>query len=144
MAKRVMEVMNSRVSFLVLCLCVMAIWLMCCCLRVPTGDTNEEVHQTFVSLTHSPLGNLNDIFRHVILKQILVIDGWGTSCEIALGWMSLNLTDDKSTLVQVMAWCRQATCHYLSQCWPRSLLPCGVTRRQWVNEMLINFQIYLK
>ena len=30
----------------------------------------------------------------------------------------LNLTDDKSALVQVMAWCRQATSHYLSQCWP--------------------------
>ena len=28
-----------------------------------------------------------------------------------------GLTDDKSTLVRVMVWCRQATCHYLSQCW---------------------------
>ena len=28
--------------------------------------------------------------------------------------MPLDLTDDKSTLVQVMAWCRQATSHYLS------------------------------
>ena len=37
---------------------------------------------------------------------------------------------DKSTLVQVMAWCRQATSHYLSQCWPRSLSPYGVTRPQ--------------
>ena len=40
---------------------------------------------------------------------------------------------DKSTLVQVMAWCRQATSHYLSQCWPRSMSPYGVTRPQWVN-----------
>ena len=47
--------------------------------------------------------------------------------------MSLDLADDKSTLVQVMAWCRQATSHYLSQCWPRSLTPYGVTRSQWVN-----------
>ena len=31
-----------------------------------------------------------------------------------------------------MAWCRQATSHYLSQCWPRSMLPNGVTRPQWV------------
>ena len=46
--------------------------------------------------------------------------------------MSLDLTDDKSTLVQVMAWCRQATSHYLSQCWPRSLSPYGVTRPQWI------------
>ena len=47
--------------------------------------------------------------------------------------MSLDLNDEKSTLVQVMAWCRQATSQYLSQCWPRSLLLYGVTRPQWVN-----------
>ena len=41
-------------------------------------------------------------------QQILVIDGWGIFCEIALIWMSLDYTDDQSTLVQVMAWCRQA------------------------------------
>ena len=39
----------------------------------------------------------------------------------------------KSTLVQVMAWCHQATSHNLSQCWPRSMSPYGVTRPQWVN-----------
>ena len=58
--------------------------------------------------------------------------GWGISYEIALRWMPLDLTDDKSTLVQVMAWCRQATSHYLSQCWPRSMSPYGVTGPQWV------------
>ena len=60
-------------------------------------------------------------FREIIFKQILVIHGWGISCEIALIWMSLDFTDDQSTLVQVMVWCHQATSHYLSQCWPRSL-----------------------
>ena len=40
--------------------------------------------------------------------------------------------DEKSTLVQVMAWCRQATSHYVSQCWLRSLSPYGVVRPQWV------------
>ena len=73
-------------------------------------------------------------FRHVICKQILVLDGWGISCEIALIWMSLDFTDDQSTLVKVMAWCRQATSRYLSQCWPRYLSPYGVTRPQWVNN----------
>ena len=33
-----------------------------------------------------------------------------------------------------MAWCGQATSHYLSQCWPRSMSPNGVTRPQWVNH----------
>ena len=42
---------------------------------------------------------------------------------------------DKSTLFQVMAWCRQATSHYLNQCWPRSMSPYGVTRPQWVKRV---------
>ena len=67
-------------------------------------------------------------FRKVIFKLTLVNGGWGISYEIALRWMPQDLTDDKSTLVQVMAWCRQATSHYLSQCWPRSMSPYGVTR----------------
>ena len=33
-----------------------------------------------------------------------------------------------------MAWCHQATSHYLSQCWPRFMSPYGVTRPQWVNR----------
>ena len=49
--------------------------------------------------------------------------------------MPQDLTDDKSTLVQVMAWCRQATSHYLNQCWPRSPMPYGVTRPQCVNSL---------
>ena len=66
--------------------------------------------------------------------SILVIDDWCISCEIAIRWMYLDLTDDKSTLVQVMAWCHQATSLYLSQCWPRSMSPYGVIRPQWVNS----------
>ena len=66
--------------------------------------------------------------RSVSFKVISVIDGWEIICEIALRWMSLDLSDDNSTLVQVMAWCHQATSHYLNQCWPY-----GITRPQWVN-----------
>ena len=62
-----------------------------------------------------------------------MIDGWGISCKIALRWLPLDLTDEKLTLVQVMAWCHQTTSFYLSQCWSRSLSPNGVTRSQWVN-----------
>ena len=55
------------------------------------------------------------------------------SCEIALRWIPQDFTVDESTLVQVMAWCRQATSHYLGQCWPRSISPYDITRPQWVN-----------
>ena len=52
-------------------------------------------------------------FISVIFKLTLAIDGWGIFREIALRWVSPGLTDDTS-LVQVMAWCRQATSHYMS------------------------------
>ena len=60
--------------------------------------------------------------------------GWGISCKIALRWIPLDLANDKSTLVQLMAWCRQATSHSLSQCWPRFMSPHGVTRPLWVKQ----------
>ena len=68
--------------------------------------------------------------------------GWGISCEIALGWLSLDQTEVRSPgkpshhlnqwspLVQVMAWCH----HYLSQYWPSSMLPYDITRPQWVKH----------
>ena len=34
-----------------------------------------------------------------------MIGGWEISGEIVLWWMPLNFADDKSTLIQVMAWC---------------------------------------
>ena len=55
-----------------------------------------------------------------------------------LRWMPHDLTDDKSALVQVMAWCRQAISHYLNQCWPRSPTPYDLTRPQWVKSLLSN------
>ena len=54
---------------------------------------------------------------HVIFIQILVIDGWGISCEIALIWMSLDFADDQSTLVQVIAWCRRAAVRQQAITW---------------------------
>ena len=78
-------------------------------------------------------GKLAWNFRQVIFKQILVFNGWGIPCEIALIWKSLDFTDDQSTLVQVMAWCHPAASHNLSQCWHGFLLPYCVTLPQWVN-----------
>ena len=112
--------------------------------RIPVGGMTEMQFKItrvsnldmWVIQTHRVLapGNLEWNFRKAVFKLNLVIDDWGTSCEVALGWMLLDLTDDKSTLVQVMAWCRQATSHYLSQGWPRIMLLYGITRPQWVNS----------
>ena len=50
-----------------------------------------------------------------------------SSHDNVLRWMPWDLTD-KSTMVQVMAWCHQAISHHLSQCWPRFISPYSITR----------------
>ena len=72
-------------------------------------------------------------FKTAIFNLVLLIGIFTSSKDNALRWMPRDLTD-RSTLVLAMAWCRQATSHYLSQCWPSSMLPYGVTRPQWVNS----------
>ena len=43
-------------------------------------------------------------FGKVIFKPISVIDDWGISCEIVLGWFPLDLADDKWILVGASLW----------------------------------------
>ena len=71
-------------------------------------------------------------FEIMIFELINWIDILRNSHEIVLWRMPKYQFHDESTLVQVMAWCQQATCLYLSQCWPSSWSPYGVTRPQWV------------
>ena len=52
--------------------------------------------------------------------------------------MQQDLTDDISTLVLVMAWCRQVTSHYLNQCWPSSLTHIWSTRGRWDKRLQWN------
>ena len=72
--------------------------------------------------------------KNGIFNLVLLIGIFRSSHDNALQWMPQDLTDDKSTLVQVMAWCHQATSHYLSQCWLSSLSSYGIARPQWVNQ----------
>ena len=74
--------------------------------------------------------------KTVIFNLTLLIGVFRSSHDNALRWMPGDLTDDKSRLVHVMAWCRQATSHCLSQCWLSSLPPYGVARPQWVKIIL--------
>ena len=63
-------------------------------------------------LTHWLLGDWPKFLKH-IYKLISVSDIIFTFSEIA--W------DPKSTWVQLVAWCRQASSHYLSQCWHKDI-----------------------
>ena len=71
-------------------------------------------------------------FKTTIFNLVFLIGTFTSSKDNALRWMPRDFTDNKSTLVQVMAWCRQAASHNLSQCWPSFMSPNGVTRPQWV------------
>ena len=66
--------------------------------------------------------------KSMIFKFIIQNSGM----RITFRWMPHNLINEKSTLVQVMAWCSEATSHYLIQCWPNSLLLFCINRPQWV------------
>ena len=96
---------------------------------------------TYYHLNSLAPGGFENIFQNVFFKLISWIDTLSNSCETALRSMPQNPSDDKSTLVQVMAWCRQAASHYLSQCCPRSLSPYGVTRPQWVNSHIPQYHV---
>ena len=77
-------------------------------------------------------------FTHVNFKLISMNDGWLISF-VKLPSDECQWTDDDSTLVQVMAWCCQATSHNLGQCWLRSTSPCGITRPQWVKRQMHSY-----
>ena len=64
--------------------------------------------------------------RNVITEVFLV--------KLPSNELSLDLTDDRLTLILVMAWCHKATSHYLSQCWPSSMSPYDIIWPQWVNS----------
>ena len=76
-------------------------------------------------------------FKTAIFNLVLLVGIFTSVKDNAMQWMPRDLTDDKSTLVQVMAWCRQATSHYLSQCWPSSMSPHCVTRPQRVHMTIL-------
>ena len=95
---------------------------------------DESGHQLFRSVASAlnslAPGRSGCNSKNGIFNLVLLIGIFRSPHDNALCWMPLDLTYDKSTLVQVMAWCRQATSHYLSQCWPRSLSPYGIIRPQ--------------
>ena len=73
-------------------------------------------------------------FKCVNFKHNLRTDILSIQINIMLDWITEDFFGDKSTLFQVMVWCRQATNPYLSKCWPRSRSPYSVGRPQWVDS----------
>ena len=96
-------------------------------------------------LTHWPLRNGEGILKNNFSNSFYKLISHVFSMKLVLGECHRIQLMNKSTLVQVMAWCHQwwhqaitydqATSQYLSQCWPRSMSPFGITRPQWVNTL---------
>ena len=83
------------------------------------GETNQHTRQR----TH---GTIKDVVTATKIRTCVHTE--------VQNWMPQNSFLDKSTLVWVMAWYREATSHYLSQYWPRSVSPYGVTWLQRVEN----------
>ena len=77
-------------------------------------------------------------FKCVNFKHNLGVDILSVQVKSIMEWGTEDLADGKSTLVQVMAWCHQATSHYLNQCRATALMPYGITKTQWVHINLIS------
>ena len=94
--------------------------------------TNRSVQDDINSLAP---GRYASNFKSITFKLITQNSSLGTCCE-SLVWIPENLTYEKSTLAQVMAWCHQVTSCYFSQCWSRSVSPFGVTKPNCVHLIL--------
>ena len=123
---------NSKTD---LCFTFMVLYAICYFLPcyIEPDYTSHIPVTSFNSLTP---GRFGCNYEYSKFNLALQSDIFRSSYDKALRWMSRDLTDDKSTSVQVMAWCRQATSHYPSQYWPRSMSPYGVTRPQWVKDSI--------
>ena len=71
------------------------------------------------------------IWIYMILRFIIQYSSLEFQC------MSQNLTNEKYFLFSWMPWCRHATSHYLSQCWPKALWLNVVTKPQSVKSMVL-------
>ena len=104
--------------------CVVIVWhaeALACITRSSAQHTGEKGLEDFSQIWN------------ILVNLILGINGWVIPCEVVLRLMSQDLTDDdQSTSVWVMAWCHQATSHNLSQCWPSSSSPYGISKPEWV------------
>ena len=72
------------------------------------------------SFIHWLPGDMKAMLRMYFSKSFLELIYSAFPGKLVLG-QCLKAIDDKSTLIQVVAWCCQAPSHYLNQCWLRSL-----------------------
>ena len=101
----------------------------------PPCNPHPPKHKNMNSLLAR--GRCGSDFRSILFKLTFQNSSMGTH-EIALRRMPQSLTNDKSTLAQVMTWNHEAPSHSWANVDP-DLSPYGVTRPQWINMWFIMF-----
>ena len=99
---------------------------MCGLITVPVNCQEQD---SIDSLAPEWWGNN---FAGVFFKHIMRTGLLSMICETGIRWEPRDPTYGVSTLVSVIAWCRQASGHYIGHCWPWSMSSYGVTRSKWV------------
>ena len=102
-------ILLSQVMDICVCVCLSVNWV----IGVEDGGSLSCEHQAHYFNSLAPRG-FDYSLKLVNFKLISMMNIWSIFCEVAIR--------------------RQATSHYLNQCWPRSLSPYDVTRPQWVNH----------
>ena len=74
-------------------------------IRLKVPDLQDSKRYVVTSLAPRRCGSN---LKRVIFKLFIQNSSLETHCEIVFMWMPQNLTKEKSTLVQVMAWLHQA------------------------------------
>ena len=70
--------------------------------------TSKDYTFILINLNSLAPGRCLSNFESLFFEYMLRIKFMSTSDKIAFWWMPQNTFDDKSTLVNVMVWCRQA------------------------------------
>ena len=86
----------------------------------------------------SPMDKIAAIFADDVFKCILIDESFVYPCEFH--WNSLPRVQLTISQCWFSSWldAEQATSHYLSQCWSRSMTHICGTRRRWIKFILIN------
>ena len=99
-----------------------------------------------ITLTHCPLGDLDDILKRQFSIWFYCLESWDLHM-IMPWWMPQDLIDDKSTFISIITRCHQAPIHYLNQCWPRSLWPyiwCQLAIMGWHMTLHLVLALYMQ
>ena len=84
-------------------------------------DIDTSLLHIFAFLNILASGKCGSNFKSIISYSLCRLFAWPPAEKMSAGESHKNLNSEQSALVQLMAWCRQATGHYTSQCWASSM-----------------------